>query len=269
MQSAPPQLPRSQTIFLIITVLLAHAAGQTIPLPAYQNTLILFNVVLHVEISLAGGLAVLAALLTISGMDNLLQGHPGLENQPTPPHWILPGLTAWAIQFPLRFFLSDYRWIGVLLVEGLLLGCVIWAEFVSVNYQDSRNAVAAPGLTAYAFALLLWLAYTLKSADARLLILLMLFSPIIAGISFRSINLRTGKRQLLPALGMALVSGQWITMAHFLPLTPISFGLVILAPAYALTILLGNLAEGIAARKSWFEPLAALLLLWGLAWWVR
>jgi len=62
----------------------------------------------------------------------------------------------------------------------------------------------------------------------------------------------------------------WITIEiaaalHYSPVSPISFGLALLGPAYTLTNLLGNLAEGEPLRQAVLEPLVVLALIWGVA----
>jgi hypothetical protein len=56
---------------------------------------------------------------------------------------------------------------------------------------------------------------------------------------------------------------------HYMPLTPVRFGLALLGLAYALTILAVSLAEGNPFRRAFVEPTIMLVLLWGLMIWFR
>jgi hypothetical protein len=56
---------------------------------------------------------------------------------------------------------------------------------------------------------------------------------------------------------------------HYWPLPPISFGLVILAPTYALTRLIIDFADGEPIRQALIEPVLVILVVWGIAIWLR
>ncbi|HEY5158465.1 MAG TPA: hypothetical protein VII93_10940, partial [Anaerolineales bacterium] len=54
---------------------------------------------------------------------------------------------------------------------------------------------------------------------------------------------------------------------HYLPLSPVRFGLALLAPVYALTVMGVNLLEGAPFQRAWVEPAVMLTVFWGLAIW--
>ncbi len=58
---------------------------------------------------------------------------------------------------------------------------------------------------------------------------------------------------------VALVCTQLAAALHYLPISPISFGLALIAPAYAITSLTARLAEGETVKKAFREP--------ALFWW--
>ena len=64
---------------------------------------------------------------------------------------------------------------------------------------------------------------------------------------------------------MALTSVQIAAALHYWPLTPVAFGMALLGPAYALTNLLGNLAQSEPLRQAIVEPAIVLAFIWGLA----
>ena len=108
----------------------------------------------------------------------------------------------------------------------------------------------------------------LKAANARLIFL----APalFLAGglVALRTLHLRLNERwEYAWAAGIGLVAMQLGAALHYLPLTPVRFGLVLLAPIYAVTVLSVSLAEGNLFRRAFFEPTVMLLLFWGLAAW--
>ena len=89
-----------------------------------------------------------------------------------------------------------------------------------------------------AFIIFLILAVALRASDGRLVVespALFLGSSLAA---LRTLHLRLNERwEYALALGIGVVVVQLGAALHYLPLTPIRFGLALLAPAYALTIL--------------------------------
>jgi hypothetical protein len=71
------------------------------------------------------------------------------------------------------------------------------------------------------------------------------------------------------AVGIGLVGMQFGAALHYWPLTPVRYGLALLAPVYALTLLAASLADGVSFRRAVTEPGVMLALLWGLLIWFR
>jgi hypothetical protein len=61
---------------------------------------------------------------------------------------------------------------------------------------------------------------------------------------------------------------EFTVVAHYLPLSPIAFGLFLLGPAYGLTNFLGNLNLGKPPKSMVVESLFTLLSFWIMAWWL-
>jgi hypothetical protein len=147
---------------------------------------------------------------------------------------------------------------------------VLIAEYVAVDPEDVRHALAAAGLTAVAFALYLVLAATLRYAGLRLFLILPALSVAVGLVSLRTLRLRLSDRwSLVEVVIITLISAQLAAALHYWPLSPVSFGLALLGPAYALTSLLGDLAEGETLRSAAIEPLVVLILVWLSAFWLR
>jgi hypothetical protein len=203
------------------------------------------------------------APLTVSGTDWLLRTHPHLGADKRIDHWLLPGITSLAIGFPLfQIPVVPAWWLGFAL-GGVLLIQVLFAEYIVVDRQDLRYLPASAGLTAVAFALYLVLTIAFRFAAYRLLFLLPMLAATVFLISLRILRLRlAGEWALMEAAIIALITVQLAAALHYLPLNPVSFGLILLAPAYALTNFFSNLADDQPVRQALIEPVVILVLIW-------
>lgn len=250
------------------TILLAYVANRFIDLPGREVDLQLPGVYLNVELNEHTVIGFLVAGLTATGARWLLADHPLLKGKSTIQHWLLPTLTAWVVSIPLSRLSFDIQWVVGFLIGGGLLLLVLVAEYVVVDPRHDRHAMAMAGLTSVSFALFLILAIALRSAGVRLFLMLpaMAFAGGLVGL--RTLNLRLGGRWAFwQSVVLALVTAQIIAALHYWPLLPITFGLAILGPSYALTSLISSLAEGLALRKAFIEPLIVLVVVWGIALW--
>jgi hypothetical protein len=85
-------------------------------------------------------------------------------------------------------------------------------------------------------------------------------------VSLRVTNLRLhGEWTIYESAIIAFVIGQITAAFNYWPLTPITFGLVLLGPSYALISLFCNLIEEKPFRKVIFEPIISILVAWGAA----
>jgi hypothetical protein len=210
--------------------------------------------------------AILVAVLAAAGASWLLNDHPRLGDQRTYQHWLLPALTAWAIGVPLQSLEVGLQWWAVFAFGGVLLVLVFVAEYIVVDIGDARQAPATVGLTAVSFALFLTLTIAMRASGVRLYLLLPALVPAIGMVSLRSLYLRLGGRWCWYwAVGIAVAVGQMALGLHYWPLLPLSFGLAITGPAYALTSLAGAIEEGRGWNTLWIEPALMLALCWGLA----
>ena len=121
-----------------------------------------------------------------------------------------------------------------------------------------------------AFIIFLILAVALKAANARLIWMIPALFLASGLAALRTLHLRLNERwEYAWALGIGLVAAQVGSALHYLPLTPVRFGLALLAPIYALTVLAVSLAEGNPFRRAFLEPTIMLALFWGLAIWFQ
>jgi hypothetical protein len=88
--------------------------------------------------------------------------------------------------------------------------------------------------------------------------------------ALRTMHLRLNERwEYSLAVGIAIVTAQLGAALHYMPLTPVRFGLALLGPLYALTTLAVSLAEGRGFRRAFVEPLVMLGVLCSLMIWFR
>ena len=260
-------LPDADRLSILVgTILLAFALAHFIRLPVRQVSIQLPGIFLAINFGVQQLVALLVALLTATGADWLLRDHPHRGKHRLVEHWLLPGLTAWAIGLPLlQLPLTPVWWIGFAL-GGILLILVLVAEYIAIDPEDLRQPPAAAGLTAVSFALFLVLVAGLRFASTRLFLLLPPLGLVSGLISLRTLHLRLHDRWRFMEAGLvSLMTIQMAAALHYMPVSPVSFGLALLGLAYTLTNLLGNLAEGKPLRQAVLEPVVVLVLIWGAA----
>jgi hypothetical protein len=248
------------------TVLLAYALTPFVTFPAQSLSLQLPGFFFQIQFDFTTLVSFLVAALAAAGTDWIIQAHPNLGTQARFPHWILPGITAWAIGVPLTTLSVGAEWWAVFALGGVLFTLVLLAEYIVVDPGDTRHGPASVGLIALSFALYLVLAITVRAAGLRLYALLFTLVPTIFLVSLRSLYLRTGGRWFAGwSVAIAMVVGEAAAGFHYWPLTPLRFGLLVLGLSYAITSLAGNLEEGRGWRVLWIEPAIMLSIFWGLA----
>jgi len=262
-------LPESTRVsVLMAAVLLAFAMTRIISAPHIDVSIPLVKIVVAFSINLNLVIVLLSAGLTATGVNWLLGTHPSLEKGETREHWLLPTLTVLVIGIALNTLpKTPVWWMGFGLGAGLLL-MVFLAEYVVVDPTDARYPLATAILTVLAFVIFLILATAIKATNARLIMVVP--ALFLAGglAALRTLHLRLNKRwEVTWAIGIGLVAVQLGAALHYLPLTPVRFGLALLAPVYALTVLGVNLLEGTPFRRALVEPAVMLAVFWGLAIW--
>lgn len=253
---------------LAATILLAYSLARFVDIPEQLLSLRLPGIYLALRLNFQTVVSVLVAALAASGMEWLLRGSPAGQGrgQSTYQHWMLPALTALVVGAPLSTLASGREWWVVFSMGGALLMLVFVAEYIVADPADIRHPHATAVLTALSFALFLILTIAVRATELRTYLLLPALVPAVGLVSLRTLYLRSGGRWMFAwAAGIALVIGQLAASLHYWPVGPISFGLALLGPAYALTSFAGAYEEGRPLIAWLVEPLAMLLVLWGLA----
>ncbi len=254
---------------LSAAILLAYAASRFVEIPPRELGVQLPGFYLAVELNIHTVVALLVAGLTATGADLLLRDHPAMANKRTFEHWLLPALTAWTLGIPLNQLPVGLQWLISFAIAGVLLMLVLVAEYIAVDPEDERYPLASAALTAVSYALFLILAIVLQSAGFRLFLILPALLLAAGLVSLRTLHLRLNGRWLyLPTLAIVVIMAGIISAFHYWPLSPITYGLLILGPAYSLTSLIGALSEGQPLRRAIIEPVVVISVVWGFAIWL-
>ncbi len=258
-----PDLDRLSVI--IAAILLAYALTPFVSIQENDIVIRLPFIVFYFTLSFSTIVSIFVAALAGAGSAWMLNTHPHFSGNPI-RHSVLPALIAWVIGIPLGNMALGIQWWAVFGLGGLLLILVFIAEYIAADFSDVRHALATIGLTALAFAFFLILTISLRASGMRLYLLLpALLVPLIATV-LRTLYLRLNGRWCWAwAVGISLVIAQLAIGLQYWPVSPLSYGLILLGPAYALTSVAGSLEEGRSWSSLWIEPVVLLSLTWILA----
>ena len=117
------------------------------------------------------------------------------------------------------------------------------------------------------FALFLFLTIALRSAGLRLYLLLPALFITTLLLLLRTLFLQVSNKWLLNwSFGIAFITSQLAVGMHYLPLSPITYGFLLVGPTYALTDIAIAIESGRSLRSLWIEPLIMLGIFLFLAW---
>lgn len=267
-QKTLPNIDRLSVLAAMIV--LAYTLERFIDLPSWEFSRQFPGLYIEFTLNVYMVISLLAALMTAAGANWLMRDHPASQGRTALLHTILPALTALVIGITLgRIPVGIGWWVG-LISGAFLMVLVIIAEYIAVDLDDTRLPLASASLSAVSFALFLVLAGALHAGGIRLL-----FSApalILAAwlVSLRVTNLRLhGEWTIYESAIIAFVVGQIAAAFSYWPLTPITFGLLLLGPSYALISLFCNLIEQKPVRQLIFEPVISIVFAWGSALLIR
>lgn len=247
---------------LAAAILLAYALGRFADLPTRIVEIQLPGLYLPLELGTHTIVAFLVAGLTASGADWLLRAHPKLQGKNAIEHWLLPALTAWVIGFPLFQLPLGLLWWAGFLLGAILLMLVLVAEYIVVDPEDIWQPAAATGLIVLSYALFLILAISIRHSGFRLVFVIPPLALATWLVSLRTLNLRLrGTWAFILAGLIALIGAQVTAALHYTPLSPVAYGLILLAVIYSLTSLLANLVEALPLRQAVLEPIIVMAFL--------
>ena len=256
----------NQLSVLASTILLAYALTPFINISVADFTIHLPFGVFSFTINFLTIVSILVAALAGFGADWLLHSHPHPQQQVPIQHCLLPALTAWVIGIPLSTQGYGIGWWVLFAMGAILLVLVFVAEYIAVDFSDTRFGPAVGGLSALSMALFLILAITIRASGLRLYLALPGLAILIFLISLRTLYLRSnGRWKWVGALGISMVIVQIALGLQYLPVSPLGYGLYLVAPAYALLSIAVSLEEGRPLRSVLLEPAVIMVLLLFLA----
>lgn len=245
-------------------IMLAFALTKLVAFPAQSLSFSIFGILLNFTLDFNTVITLLTAALAAVGMDWLILSHPGrlkYKNRWAYVwHWVMPVLTTLVIGIALNAFIDEILWWVIYILGSLLLMAVFIAEYNVVPSEGIQLPIARVGLTALSFALYLLLAIALFTVNLRLYIRLPLLSIGALMVFSRSIYLRVGAWHPLWAVINSLILSEIAVGFHYLPLSPIQIGLVLVGLAYAFTSFVTGIKEQRKRWAFWGEPIIMLIV---------
>ncbi len=243
-------------------ILLAYAMSQYLVIPVNPIAIQLPGIFIPINFEFRHLVTVTVAILAATGMDWIISGHPRKRVIDRTQHWMLPALTAWVIGIPLYSTPVGITWWGVFLSGGILFILVILAEYITVDPEDTRSTFVGMGLSALSLALFLIMAISLRATGIRLYLLLPAVGIGSGLVALRIIHLRSGNTwQYSWGLGISMIIVQVTAGLHYLPLSPVQFGLVLIGLLYGLISISESVLRSQFNRRSLLEPVIIFVLL--------
>jgi hypothetical protein len=265
-----PELNRLSIV--TATIMLAFALTLLVSFPAPEVSINVFGVLLTFSLNFSTLTILLTSLLAAAGMDWLLQSHPDWEGQVprlvSVRHWVVPVLTTFVIGVALENFQGEVFWWVAYILGSILLLAVFIAEYNVANVGGIRHPIATIVVTGLSFALYLLMIVAIYSANLRLYIRLPLVAIGALLVISRATYLRLGDWHPLWGLVCSLVVSEIAVGFHYLPLSPLQAGLIIVGLTYGLTGVVSGIKESRHGLDFWAEPVGMLgvLTLVGLIW---
>jgi hypothetical protein len=111
---------------------------------------------------------------------------------------------------------------------------------------------------------------SLRSSNLRLVMTLPAVALSSGALSFRVFFLQNpGQVRFPEAVASLIVVTQLTAPLHYLPVSPLSFGLILLGALYAMINFILNTSQNNLSKSSIIEPISVLIILWGLAIWLN
>jgi hypothetical protein len=140
---------------------------------------------------------------------------------------------------------------------------VFMADYITVEPGAPNYPIASAGLIALSYALFYLFVIALRTAGARLFVIIPAIFLAAGLVSLRTLHLRQSGRWDFPwAIGIGIICVQITGGMHYWPLSAVQFGLILIGPLYALTTFTYSLGEDVPLRTALVEPGIILALTW-------
>lgn len=255
--------PKTDRLSIITaSIIMGYSLLPYVNVPAREISFPIFGFLLSFNLQFSALVSVITAGIAAAGMDWMMRERGGLTFREILPHLILPALTSGAIGIPLGIIAVSLDWWVILGLGSLLVLSTLVGEYISIDSQHPFYPIALMLLTALSFGLFLITSIAIRSANLRLFLTAGILSTVYAFFGMRVLQLRLGGVWPLKwTLVIMLVIGQVAIGLYYWPLSPIRFGLLLLAPAYALIGIASSLEENTSFREVYLEPLIVMALL--------
>lgn len=246
-------------------IMLAFALTQIVSFPAQRIEFLILSIQVSFLLDFSLVITIFTAILAAAGSDWLIQSHPqkrkGDSFLRNARHWVVPILTTLVIGVVLNSFTGGPYWWIIYGLGSVLLIAVLIAEYNVVNPEIINHPFATVGLIGLTFALFLLMAVAVFSANLRLYIRVPLLTLGAMMAISRTLHLRMGRWYPVWALISSLVVSEIVVGFHYLPFSPIQFGLLLMGMVYALTSIVTGIKESRKKWQLWGEPGVMLLLM--------
>jgi len=257
---------RERLSAVMALILLAYASARFVQLPGRVLALDLAGIYVPLLINTNTIVAILVSGLTAAGIDWLLRGESAPSQPSKARHWLLPAMTAWVLSLTLANIEFGLRWWVAFAGSAFLILVILLAEYSSAFKQNRFYSIATPALSALTFGLFLILAITLRGLGLRLYLA---FPAIFLGSFLAATRVQLlqekAKWRPLQMAGIAFIVAQIGAAAHYLPVSALGFGLLLLGLLYALNNYINALNLGQEPRKAIRDPIITLAIFWLLA----
>jgi hypothetical protein len=254
---------------VMATIFLAYSLTPFINIPSRELNLQLPGFLFLLRVDYTGLVSILSAGLGATGMSWMLHlRSKELQSGGDFQHLLLPAMTAWAIGVPLGALEVNLQWWAVFVFGGLLLAAVFYAEYIVVDLDDPRAGLAVIGLSAVGYAVYLILCVALRGAGLRLYLTLPVYFITAGLIGWRVMNLRLlGMNRWHWPITTAVIITQVAIGLHYLPVSPIQFGLILTGLCYALVsyAILFEKNMDMDTKRIWLEPTLIFIFFIGTA----
>ena len=245
-------------------IMLAFALTRVVSFPAQLISFSIFGIVLDFILDFSTVITLFTAILAAVGMDWLNQTHPEKKEGQTflsnSSHWLIPIFTTLVIGVVLNSSAGGPYWWIIYGFGSLILIAVLIAEYNVHSPEDNNHPLATIGLTGLSFVLFFLLAISVFSANLRLYIRLPLLGLGALMTISRTFNLRTGHWYLMWTVVASLVVSEMVVGFHYLPLSPLQFGLILVGAAYGITSIVTGIKESRKQWELWWEPVSMLFI---------
>ena len=219
-------IPVDRLSIISALIILNYALMPFIISPQIPINFSVFGFLVDIHVEYADLMVLSAALFAAIGSYWLLYDHPMMKKKQIYIHLILPTLTAGVMSIPLKVITIGLAWWIVFALGCVLIIFTLIAEYYSIYTDTSLSELSRIIIIPLAVSLFLLLSISTRSSGFRLYIQILLLGFSFAIIYTRLIALTTSEEKKSKTLVSTLLFIQALTACHYLPLTSVSFGLV-------------------------------------------